>query len=76
MLRDFPAVDKGKPVGPVTLADGSVLPGRVTGNPRKGGTVWAGIEDAAHVCVGERHVAVGEHEIAALTVRAIATTCA
>jgi hypothetical protein len=48
-LRDFPEVDKGRPTGPVPLADGSVLPGAVTGNPRMGGAVWDGVEDAAQV---------------------------
>jgi hypothetical protein len=36
-LRGFPDVDKGKTSGPVTLEDGSVLTGAVTGNPRMGG---------------------------------------
>ena len=49
LLREFPEIDNGKPVGPVTLLDGSVLPGAVTGNVRKGGTVWAGVEDAAQM---------------------------
>ena len=45
-LRDFPEVDKGKAPGPVTLADGSILAGAVAGNPRMGGPVWFGEEDA------------------------------
>ncbi len=45
-LRDFPEVANGKPVGPVTLEDGSVLPGAVTGNPRMGGEIWFGEHDA------------------------------
>lgn len=48
-LRTFPEVDKGKAVGPVTLVDGSVLEGAVTGNPRMGGPVWMGEDDAAEV---------------------------
>lgn len=45
-LRDFPEVDKGKTPGPVTLEDGSVLAGAVAGNPRMGGQVWFGEDDA------------------------------
>jgi hypothetical protein len=45
-LRDFPEVDKGKTPGPVTLVDGSVLAGAVAGNPRMGGPVWFGEDDA------------------------------
>lgn len=51
-LRDFPEVDKGKTPGPVTLEDGSVLAGSVAGNPRMGGPVWFG-EDDAHSAVVE-----------------------
>lgn len=51
-LQDYPEVDKGKTPGPVTLTDGSVLPGAVGGNPRKGGPVWQG-EDEAHWAVIE-----------------------
>lgn len=49
ILRTFPEVDKGKTVGPVTLVDGSVLAGAVTGNPRMGGPIWMGEDDAAEV---------------------------
>lgn len=49
MLGAFPEVDKGKGVGPVTLVDGSVLEGAVTGNPRMGGLIWMGEEDAAEI---------------------------
>lgn len=49
-LREFPEVDKGKDPAelgiPVTLEDGSILPGAVTGQPRMGGPVWMGEEDA------------------------------
>lgn len=48
-LRTFPEVDKGKAAGPVTLFDGSVLEGAVTGNPRMGGPIWTGEHDAAQV---------------------------
>ena len=51
-LRDFPEVDKGKTPGPVALEDGSVLAGAVAGNPRMGGPVWFG-EDDAHDAVIE-----------------------
>lgn len=51
-LREFPEVDKGMdPAGlgiPVTLEDGSVLPGAITGHPRMGGPVWMGEEDAGY----------------------------
>jgi hypothetical protein len=48
-LGEFSEVDKGKDVGPVPLEDGSFLEGAVTGNPRMGGPVWWGAEDAAEV---------------------------
>jgi len=51
ILRTFPEVDKGKNVGPVTLVDGSLLDGAVTGNPRRGGPIWMGEEEAADVVV-------------------------
>lgn len=50
-LGMFPEVDKGKPVGPVTLLDGTVLNGAVTGNPRMGGPIWTGEDDAAEAVV-------------------------
>jgi hypothetical protein len=48
-LREFSEVDHGKDTGPVPLEDGSVLEGAVTGNPRIGGPVWWGAEEAAEV---------------------------
>ncbi|MEU0489796.1 sigma-70 family RNA polymerase sigma factor [Nocardiopsis sp. NPDC006139] len=48
-LGKFPEVDKGKTVGPVPLEDGSFLPGAVTGNPRQGGSVWTGKDEAAEM---------------------------
>lgn len=52
-LREFPEVDKGKDPSelgvPATLVDGSVLPGAVTGQPRMGGTVWMGEEEAGWI---------------------------
>jgi hypothetical protein len=51
-LRGFPEVDKGKNSRPVTLDDGSVLSVALTGNPRMGGRVWLG-EDDAHDAVVE-----------------------
>jgi hypothetical protein len=50
-LRDFPEVDKGRTPGPVTLEDGSVLAGAVAGNPRMGGEVWFGEDDARDALV-------------------------
>lgn len=50
-LRDFPEVDKAKTPGPVTLEDGSVLAGAVAGNPRMGGQVWFGEDDARDAVV-------------------------
>ncbi|MFD9701274.1 hypothetical protein [Lentzea sp. NPDC059081] len=50
-LRDFPEIDKGKTPGPVTLEDGSVLAGAVAGNPRMGGQVWFGEDDARDAVV-------------------------
>jgi hypothetical protein len=52
-LREFPEVDKGKDPSelgvPVTLEDGSILTGAVTGHPRMGGTVWMGEEEAGYI---------------------------
>ncbi|KOX08868.1 sigma-70 family RNA polymerase sigma factor [Nocardiopsis sp. NRRL B-16309] len=48
-LGQFPEVDEGKTVGPVPLEDGSFLPGAVTGNPRQGGSVWTGREEAVEM---------------------------
>ncbi|WP_049803326.1 hypothetical protein [Pseudonocardia dioxanivorans] len=50
-LRDFPEVDKGKTPSPVTLEDGSVLAGAIAGNPRMGGPVWFGEDDAQDAVV-------------------------
>lgn len=50
-LQDFSEVDKGKTPGPVTLEDGSVLAGAVAGNPRMGGQVWFGEDDARDAVV-------------------------
>lgn len=50
-LRTFPEVDKGVDPdllgGPVPLEDGSTLPGATIGQPRMGGTLWLGEEEAA-----------------------------
>jgi hypothetical protein len=46
-LREFPVVDKGVAAGPVRLEDGSVLPGALAANPRMGGDIWRGEEEAA-----------------------------
>jgi len=45
-LQDYPEIDKGKTPGPITLIDGSVLAGAVGGNPRTGGPIWLGEEEA------------------------------
>lgn len=50
-LRDFPEADKGKTTEPVVLEDGNVLEGALTGNPRKGGAVWIGEDDAHEALV-------------------------
>ena len=50
-LRGFPEVDMGKTSSPVTLDDGSVLSGALTGNPRMGGRVWLGEDDAHDAAV-------------------------
>ena len=46
-LRAFPEVDKGVEAGPVTLEDGSILKRAVTANPRMGGPIWLGEQEAA-----------------------------
>lgn len=47
ILGDFPEVDKGVTPEGVRLEDGTFLDGAVKGNPRKGGPIWIGEEDAA-----------------------------
>jgi hypothetical protein len=49
VLGTFPEVDKGRAAGPVPLVDGGFLNEAVTGNPRMGGTIWEGEEEAAEV---------------------------
>lgn len=46
-MRTWPEVDKGVEPQTVTLDDGSVLHGTTTGNPRMGGELWTGEDDAA-----------------------------
>lgn len=46
VLRTFPEVENDKSAGPVKLEDGSVLKGAVTGNPRMGGAIWMGVDEA------------------------------
>lgn len=50
-LRDFPEVDTGQTPGPVRLQDGSMLAGAVAGNPRMGGPIWFGDDDAHNALV-------------------------
>jgi hypothetical protein len=49
ILGGFPAVSNGVEEGPVPLSDGGVLEGAVTANPRTGGDLWAGEDEAAEV---------------------------
>ncbi|MEU5949590.1 sigma-70 family RNA polymerase sigma factor [Micromonospora sp. NPDC047465] len=49
VLRGFPEVPNGITSQPVRLEDGSLLEGVVTANPRKGGTIWQGEQEAAEV---------------------------
>lgn len=60
-LRTFPLGGEVAAERPVTLEDGSELPGVRIGNPRKGGTLWQGEEQAAEVLaeVVERADATG-----------------
>lgn len=48
-LHDFPEVDKGAIGSQIQLEVGSVLPDATAGNPRMGGPVWMGEQDAAEV---------------------------
>ena len=48
-LETFPQVDKGVAEHLVSLEDGSVLEGAVRSNPRKGGPIWIGEDEAAEV---------------------------
>ena len=45
-LQSFPLADNGIGDGPVPLEDGSVLEGAVAGDPRKGGDIWCGEDEA------------------------------
>lgn len=47
ILGDFPEVDKGVEPEGVGLEDGTFLDGAVKGNPRMGGPIWLGEEEAA-----------------------------
>ncbi|MEU7935265.1 sigma-70 family RNA polymerase sigma factor [Micromonospora echinofusca] len=49
VLRDFPEVNNGITPEPVRLQDGSLLEGAVAANPRTGGDIWQGEEEAAEV---------------------------
>ncbi|EHB48610.1 hypothetical protein MycrhDRAFT_5451 [Mycolicibacterium rhodesiae JS60] len=46
-MRTWPEVDKGVEPQPVLLDDGSVLGGTTAVNPRVGGELWTGEDDAA-----------------------------
>lgn len=46
-MRTWPEADKGVEPQPVTLDDGSVLHGTTAANPRVGGELWTGEDDAA-----------------------------
>lgn len=46
-LREWPEIDKGIVAHPVRLEDGRVFEGAVRTNPRMGGDVWAGEDEAA-----------------------------
>jgi hypothetical protein len=48
-LRLLPEIDNGIEPGPVTLEDGSTLEGAIAANPRMGGDIWAGEEEAAEM---------------------------
>lgn len=48
-LRRFPQVDKGVVAGPVPLSDGSFLEGALASNPRMGGDIWTGEDEAAEI---------------------------
>ncbi|OZD18146.1 sigma-70 family RNA polymerase sigma factor [Rhodococcus sp. 06-156-3C] len=48
LLGDFPEVDKGVEPQPAVLQDGSILEATVC-NPRMGGDLWRGEEDAADI---------------------------
>jgi hypothetical protein len=49
LLREMPEVDHGVTTGPVQLIDGSELDGALRVNPRMGGELWRGEEDAAEI---------------------------
>ncbi|MDG9674816.1 sigma-70 family RNA polymerase sigma factor [Micromonospora sp. DH14] len=46
-LREFPVVDNDIAPGPVSLEDGSILRGATIANPRTGGDLWRGEQEAA-----------------------------
>ena len=45
----MPEVDNGIAASPVKLIDGSSFEGAVRANPRKGGDLWAGEEQATRI---------------------------
>lgn len=47
VLRGFPEVDNGVTPGPVSLINGGILDGATTANPRMGGSIWVGEDEAA-----------------------------
>jgi hypothetical protein len=48
-LREWPESDNGIVAGSVRLEDGTVFEGAVRANPRMGGDVWAGEEEASRM---------------------------
>ncbi|RXZ51931.1 sigma-70 family RNA polymerase sigma factor [Agromyces binzhouensis] len=48
-LRQLPEIANGIEPGPVTLVDGSTLEGAIAANPRKGGDIWEGEQEAAEI---------------------------
>ena len=46
-MREWPEVDKGIVAHPVRLTDGTIFGGAVRANPRMGGDVWRGEDEAA-----------------------------
>ena len=48
-LRLLPEIANGIEPGPVTLVDGSTLEGAIAANPRKGGDIWEGEEEATEI---------------------------
>jgi hypothetical protein len=57
LLGEFPVVDNGIEPGEVPLVDGSILAGATLANPRAGGDLWRGEQEAGEMLAAVVHEA-------------------